>query len=110
MYIFLFLEGVLKLCKEERKKLVDGEGTTKKTARRKLGLNNTSQKTVTSTQRRSRTPNRSKITSTRSKSGSSTTMRKNSGVIFNLKKKEQSYYEIVERFLHRTKSVTFNMT
>ncbi|XP_063421810.1 coiled-coil domain-containing protein 177-like isoform X1 [Mytilus trossulus] len=61
-------QRVLKLCKEERKKLVDGEGTTKKTARRKLGLNSSSQKTGTATQRRSRTPNRSKITSTRSKS------------------------------------------
>ena len=58
--------GLLKLCKEERKCLVEGEGTSKKTNRRKPGLNTGTKKT-TAANRMSRTPNRTRIT--RSQSG-----------------------------------------
>ena len=58
-------QRLLKLCKEERKCLVEGEGTSKKTNRRKPGLNTGTKKT-TAANRMSRTPNRTRITRSQS--------------------------------------------
>lgn len=65
-FLTILTVGLLKLCKEERTCLVEGEGTSKKTNRRKPGLNTGTKKT-TAANRMSRTPNRTKIT--RSQSG-----------------------------------------
>ena len=55
------------MCKEERKRLVEAEGTSKKTTRRKAGVTGV-RRAATSVQRASRTPNKS-TTITRSQSG-----------------------------------------
>lgn len=65
-------QRLLKLCKEERKRLVDGEGTSKKTTRRKPGLNTVAKKT-TASQRMSRTANKTKLIRSQSEEDLKTT-------------------------------------